>query len=173
MKSVHCPPALFDHFMWRKQVSMRIFQSKLSKPLRGENLLLKTSLCVFLRLVGIIGEVMSPILFYQLLCCAVDIAVVLVAVDMHQLLRLGTLVSIEGVSCMLFQTFFFCKLSESITSKLYSIGDIFYEANWYTLPVRQQKWLILPIQRSQREFRLKGFGIIDCSLWIFLSVSIL
>lgn len=54
---------------------------------------------------------------------------------------------------------------------LFEVGDIFYNSLWYKLPSQEQKLLILPIQRSQKLFRLNGFGIVDCSLEVFSSVN--
>lgn len=64
-------------------------------------------------------------------------------------------------------TFVYFYLSEWITSDLLEIGDYFYNSAWYRLPAKQQKLLVLPIRRAQREFRLKGFGLFDCSLEVF------
>lgn len=115
---------------------------------------------------------MSIILFYQLLFSAISTAVLLVAIDFDHLLTMATIVSIEGTSCILSSTFVYCKLSENVTSALESIGDGFYERAWYQMPVKQQQLIIFPIRRSQMKFRLKGFGMIECSLSVFASVGI-
>lgn len=114
---------------------------------------------------------MSPTLFFQLLSSALNTAVLLVVIDVNNLFRLSTLSSFDGLVCIFVTTLFYCNLSETITAKLLSIANIFYENDWYYLPVKQQKMVIIPIQRSQKEFRLKGLGLINCSLWIFASVS--
>lgn len=114
---------------------------------------------------------MSPTLFYQLLCGAVNTAILLVAIDMNNLYKLSTLSSLDGLVCIFVQTLFYCYLAERVTTDLLLIGHIFYESIWYCLPVAQQKLILLSIQRSQKEFRLKGLGLISCSLWVFASVS--
>lgn len=65
----------------------------------------------------------------------------------------------------------FCHLSEWITSDFSEIGEIFYNSEWYELQVREQRLLTLPIGRAQRVFRLKGLGLFDCSLVVFLMVT--
>lgn len=114
---------------------------------------------------------MSETLFLQLLVTAVNSAILLIAIDVTDILNMMTIISIYGLVCIFTQTLFYCYLAETVTSKLLSIGDIFYESDWYRLPVRQQQLVMLPIQRSQEEFRLSGLGLIDCSLWVFASVS--
>lgn len=59
------------------------------------------------------------------------------------------------------------------TTDLLEIGDIFYNSAWYRLPIKEQRLLALPIQRSQREFRLSGLGFLDCSLAVYSSVKLL
>lgn len=54
---------------------------------------------------------------------------------------------------------------------LHGIGDVFYNCEWHRLPIKQQKLFLYPIQRSQKAIRLRGFGIIDCSLSFFSSVK--
>lgn len=115
---------------------------------------------------------MSSTFFFLLLCSAINTAILLLAVDVDNLFTITTVSVIDGLVFVFVQTFFYCYLSEGVTSKLRSIGDIFYESAWYQLPVKQQQMVQLPILQSEREFRLMGLGIIDCSLWVFVSVSI-
>ena len=62
-------------------------------------------------------------------------------------------------------------LSEMITTDLSRIGDSFYDSPWHrVLSTRQQKMLVLPIQQSQRAYRLKGLGLFDGSLAVFSAV---
>lgn len=55
-----------------------------------------------------------------------------------------------------------------------SVGvvDVMYDSTWYTLPINLQKLLILMLMRPEKGFRLKGAGMIDCSLATFLAVRI-
>lgn len=116
------------------------------------------------------GETIGTVLFYQLLMSAIDIAYYTVGIESESSSHL--VVCLVGVSSVLLPTFFFCKLSENITTDLEEIGDAFYNCPWYFLAVSQQKTFVLPIHRSQKTYRLTGLGIVSCSLDIFLSVSI-
>lgn len=113
---------------------------------------------------------MSPPIFYQLLLCAVIMAVFLFAIQVNEFFSLASLVSFQGMFSVVGPTYIYCNLSENVTAKLYEIGDVFYNFAWYRLPVKRQKLFIPPIQRSQSEFRLMGFGLVDCSLTVFSAV---
>lgn len=117
-------------------------------------------------------EIMSPTLFYNLLFCSINTATVFVSINMNNLFSMATFISLEGIIIITSPTFFYCSLSEVVTSELFSIGDYFYGIAWYRLPVKQQQFLRLPIQRSQKEFRLKGFGLMSCSLMAFIGVRV-
>lgn len=116
------------------------------------------------------GDTIGTALFYQLLMSAIEIAYFTVGIESESSSHL--VVCLVGVSSVLLPTFFFCKLSENITADLEEIGDAFYNCAWYYLAVSHQKTFILPISRSQKTYRLTGLGIVQCSLAIFLSVSI-
>lgn len=94
-------------------------------------------------------------------------------------LGLVNIVSIPGIGMittiinLLVQLVIYCAFSEKVTNDLFESGDLFYESPWYRLPVKLQKLYILPVQRSQKEFRLSGLGIIECSLGVFASVGLL
>lgn len=113
---------------------------------------------------------MSAALFCQLLFCAITAAVLLVVIDMDNIFTFSTIISIEGILTVMPLTFFYCNQSENVTSELLSIGDYFYERAWYHLPLKHQKLIVLPIQRSSKVILFKGLGIIDCSLGVFITV---
>lgn len=121
-----------------------------------------------LRITDSVREIISPVLFYQLLLCAVSMSVFLLALEECEML-----VFTLGITSITISTFIYCYLSDNGTADLFAIGDAFYGCAWYLLTVSQQKRLILPIQRANHEFRLTGFGIVDCSLGVFVSVSCL
>lgn len=120
-----------------------------------------------------VGEIISIGLFFQLFICAISLAVYLVAIASNVTLAVNFVVMLVGISVTLLSSYMYCYLSENITIMLEAIGDIFYEFAWYHLPPKQQTLFLLPIQRTQIEFRLTGLGIVDCSLGVFLSVSLL
>lgn len=114
---------------------------------------------------------MSVGLFFQLLMCAVSLAIYMVGIESNSNLSVSFLVSIVGLAGNLTPTYVCCFLSEFVTHKLSAIGDHFYDCGWYRLPAKQQRLFILPIRRGQLEFRMSGLGIVECSLSVFLSVN--
>lgn len=117
-----------------------------------------------------VGEIMSIGLFFQLLICAVSLAVYMLAITSNPSPTVNFFVMLVGLTVTLTSTYIYCYLSENITTTLTEVGDIFYHFNWYNLPPRQQKLLMLPIQRAHIELRLTGLGIVNVSLGVFLSV---
>lgn len=114
---------------------------------------------------------MKVVLFNMTFTCSIVIALNLFVFELSETLNLELIVAfidMAGISPLTFALFYF---AERITSDLLSIGDHFYNSAWFQLPVKQQKLLVLPIQQAQRERRLKGLGLFDCSLALFSSVS--
>lgn len=117
-----------------------------------------------------INGIMSEIIFVALLTSILIIALNLYALESNDLFSLQTGVGYALMMCLLPMIFAFCFLAERITTNLYEIGDIFYDASWYRLPAKQQRIVICPIQRAGQEFRFRSLGLVDCSLTTFLSV---
>lgn len=117
------------------------------------------------------GDIMSATIFYQLILCSIVTAVNLFAIYLNGVCALESLIAFIDIISVLTPTFFYCKLSECITSDLHEIGDAFYNMAWYKLPLEQQKMFQSMIQRAQHGARLTGFGVVACSLPAFLSVS--
>lgn len=90
--------------------------------------------------------------------------------ELNDSLNLEVIASIVNLVFGVVITSVYCYLSERITTALLEIGDNFYDMPWYQLPTKQQKLLALPIQRAQRELRLTGFGLFDCSLALLSAV---
>lgn len=65
----------------------------------------------------------------------------------------------------------FCFFSETLTTNSFKIGADAYNLVWNQMTMQQQKAIKLVIARSQKEFRLTGLGLIDCSLARFLAVK--
>lgn len=113
---------------------------------------------------------MSPVLFFLLLSYAIIIAIFLLdfeAVDEFTFVVYGMLTAFSN---FVMQLVIYSRLSENVTRDLFASGDLFYDSPWYQLAPNLQKLYALPILRSQREFRLTGLGIIECSLRVFASV---
>lgn len=114
---------------------------------------------------------MSEVIFYQMLFSAIELASFLVAIDETKGLSPSNNTSVLGAFTVLFPTYLFCKFSENVTASLHRVGDAFYDCPWYNFKASQQKMFLLPIQRAQKEVRLNGLRIVDCSLEIFSSVN--
>lgn len=123
------------------------------------------------RVAALISDVMSAALFVLLLMYAVTVAVTLIAVETDSLLDLTFFAAFGGFLHILAQMGVYCKLSENVTSDLDETGDAFYETHWYSLKIKFQKYYVLPIQQSHKEFRITGLGIVECSLRALTSVS--
>lgn len=114
---------------------------------------------------------MSVGLFFQLLICAVSLAVYMMGMETSKAFGLTFFVSISGIVNNLTATYIYCLLSENVTLDLGMIGNNFYDCAWYQLPVRQQRLFAVPIQWAQLEFRMTGLGWVECSLRVFTAVS--
>lgn len=118
-----------------------------------------------------LNELMSAALFCQLLMCAGNTAFYMVTLNIIDLTGISFYVSLAGLVNIILSTFIYCFLSENLTFELESIGSMFYNCLWYRLPIKHQRLFAFSIQRSQKIFRLRGFGIVECSLSVFSSVS--
>lgn len=120
---------------------------------------------------------MNGPLFFELSSCIVGFVFELLAMEQafqdHQFDGTVALnLSALGIHmCMLV---ILCHFSEKFTDRSNEVGEMVYsEVFWYKLPIAQQKTLIFVIRRAQQHFRLRGYGIFDCSLEMFLKVSLL
>lgn len=116
---------------------------------------------------------MGEILFSMFLSCTIIIAFNLFALESNELFSIQTVIAICDVACLLPSNFTYCFLAEKVTADLLKISDILFSSAWYRLPVIQQKLLVIPIQLAEREYRIKGLRLINCSLAVFVSVSML
>lgn len=116
---------------------------------------------------------MGPVLFYQLMFCAINMAIFLVALHSNGFVSLIAFTTYAGILSVLIPTFIYCYLSDNLATDTYSVADIFYGFHWYRLPVQQQRLFTLIIRQSQKELRVTGFGVIDCSLAAFAVVNII
>lgn len=115
---------------------------------------------------------MSVGLFFQLLVCAASLAVCMVGMEKSELFSMSFFLALAGLSTAISSTYIYCFLSENVTNELSAIGGIFYDCEWYRLPVKQQKLFGVAIQRAQKPFRMTGLGLVECSLRVFTSVSV-
>lgn len=114
---------------------------------------------------------MTGMIFFQLLCSVVIIAFILVAFNetngynLQMLLANCNIFALNVIMC-----YVYCYFSEQVTGIAVDIGDVVYKSLWYKMPVKDQILIGLVIVRAQKEFRMSGFGIIECSLELFLTV---
>lgn len=114
---------------------------------------------------------MSEVLFYQILFSAIELASFMFAVDESKGMSPSNNTAALSVLTVLLPTFLFCKLSENVSVRLLLIDDAFYGCSWYYLNASQQKLILMATQRAQKEFRMRGLGIVNCSLEMFLTVD--
>lgn len=116
---------------------------------------------------------MEIFLFCLTFTCITVIAFNLYVLELSDTIDLETIVALVDVSFTVASTFAYFYLSDWITGDLLAIGDTFYDSPWYHLPSsKQQCLLVVPLQRAQRVFRLKGMQLFDCSLAVFSTVDL-
>lgn len=121
---------------------------------------LVTSLC----------HIMEFILFNMTFTCTIIIAFNLFVVETNGVYSFETAIAFLDLGLVLGLTFAYFYLAEHITTDLLGIADIFYNSPWYRLGTKRQILFVLPIQRAQREMRLTGLGLFECSLVVFSKV---
>lgn len=114
-------------------------------------------------------EIMEVILFTMTLMSSIVIAFNLFTMESIGL-SLEAVVAFWNLSLSIILLFVYCYLSDWITFDLVEVGDIFYNSPWYQLGSREQCLIILPIQRANRLVSLKGLGLFNCSVEVFVSV---
>lgn len=114
---------------------------------------------------------MSVLIFFQMLFSATELASFLFAIDETKGMDLMNGTAILGGWTILMPTYLFCQLSENVSVSMQMISDAFYGCAWYCLSAKQQTLFLLPMQRAQKEIRINGLGIVDCSLAVFASVN--
>lgn len=115
-------------------------------------------------------DIISGVLFYQLLSCISFLALSFLFVDHAERIDTALVVTLLCVTMYLVICYAYCDVSEQITAKSLEIRSIVYASLWYEAPPKQREAMALMILRSQKDFRLKGFGLINCDLSNFLMV---
>lgn len=119
-----------------------------------------------------IRDMMSGVLFYQLLSCIMFLALSFLFVDNAERIDTALILNFQCLVMYMIVCYLYCDLSEKITENSFEISKIAYESIWYEFTPKHRKALVLIIMRSQKDFRLNGFGLVNCSLPRFLMVSI-
>lgn len=69
------------------------------------------------------------------------------------------------------QNYILCYFATTLTLNVESADGIIYGVPWYEMSRREQVFVQLIIQRSQKVFEIKGLSIFSCSLASFQKVS--
>lgn len=109
-------------------------------------------------------------LFFQLLSSVAIIAFILYTFNELNELDSHFLVDMNVFAINLVYCYVYCYYSERVTERSFGIADIAYDTLWYKLPPKEQQLFVLIIVRAHKEFRMSGFGLIDCSLAQFIAV---
>lgn len=125
-----------------------------------------SNLSVF-RLMANTEAIMTGMIFFQLLCAVVVLALILFALNVGEFPIFSSLnvLSIISIIC-----YVYCYISEQVTERAFDIGDIVYGAPWYQMQSKYQKSMGLIIVRCQKKFRMTGFSLVECSLEKLLTV---
>lgn len=67
--------------------------------------------------------------------------------------------------------FVFCFVGTIITTKCQQIAISTYQSMWYNSSIDHQRYIILILARSQKDFYFHGYKLVICSLMNFKSVS--
>lgn len=73
---------------------------------------------------------------------------------------------IETIFC-----YVLCYFGTEIPHIAMKFATIAYDSMWYMYPIKEQELMKIVIQRSQQPIKFNGYGIINCNLAMFLSVS--
>lgn len=124
---------------------------------------------MFFRLLSKIEDLMSAIMFFQLLMYVIFIALSLLAVDKAEI-NTALLFDFQCLGLYTAYTFVCCSSSENLTEKSLDVSNVAYNSMWYCMSINERKVVILTIIRSQKEFRLDALGLFECSFVTFLQV---
>lgn len=117
-----------------------------------------------------ISYIVEVILFSLTMISAITIALNLLAFEINDVISLEMMTAFFDLFIVLNLTFAHYYLSERLTANLLEIGDIFYNSAWLKLPVKQQRLLVISLERGHCVFRLRGLRLFDCSLANFAMV---
>lgn len=112
---------------------------------------------------------MTGMIFFQLLCSVMVIALILFSMIVGDC---PILTELNLLSLVMVMCYVYCYFAERVTEKAYDISDFVYETLWYKMPPKEQKLMKLIIVRAQKKFQMTGFGLIECSLVQLLTVRL-
>lgn len=120
---------------------------------------------------------MSGPLFYELSSIIIGTVCELLALDQiyqEKKIDSSAFVSANGLMIHVSTVYILCLYAEQLTTQTFELIKLFYcDLLWYNLSINQQKFMIFIICRSQKNFRMTGYGIYSCSMELFLTVRII
>lgn len=78
--------------------------------------------------------------------------------------------SVICIFCAFVWPFFFCMFATSASEQVSYTGRTMYNSNWYYFPLKQQKYVVLVVNRSQDILYFTGMNLIRCTLESFAKV---
>lgn len=109
-------------------------------------------------------------LFIELTACVLFIGFDLFAMNETFMAANDFYLFLQVLFFAILSVFIYCFFGEGLTYDTLNILTIVHECPWYDMPTKQQRSLMLLIQRSQKIFRLKTFGGLECSRRLFFKV---
>lgn len=70
----------------------------------------------------------------------------------------------------LLNIFLYCYFGKLATESFEEMSNSLYESNWYKLPIKQQKYILLMMVNAKRPLYYHGFGIVILNLETFCNV---
>lgn len=120
-----------------------------------------------------IQTIFSGAFFFQIVICAIFIAIILSSLDQN--LQNMTYEFVINLFCLLLEiqlNFISCHYAQTVTTQSFEIADVIYNSFWYRMPIREQKMIQMTIHLSQKPVHLKGYKIFTCSMETFLTVRL-
>lgn len=116
---------------------------------------------------------LSGSFFFQMMVCAVFIAVVLSSLD-EQINKFAVEVLVVNLFSLLLElllNYFSCAYAQEVTTHAAELAEMAYTSQWYRLSMEQQRIVQFIIFRAQEPFYLNGYQIFMCSMATFLAVN--
>ncbi|XP_031636184.1 uncharacterized protein LOC116349071 [Contarinia nasturtii] len=122
-----------------------------------------------LRMGNLFAVIISGPLFFQLLVYVVFLALNLLQFDQEiSDFSLAMALNINALLNQVLLNYVTCNYSTNVALKVCTVADVAFDAHWYSFPVADQKLFPLLIQRTQKQIRLSGYDIINCSRETFI-----
>lgn len=118
------------------------------------------------------SDIITGVLFFQLMCGAVFCSTSIYQLDLaSKHINPEFFILIFASTVSIATTFPYCYYSAHVSLRMQAIGDSTYISfAWYKFPASVQKNILLIIENSERPKIFSGYGTINCSLETFRKV---